>query len=166
MNVVNALFEPNTLTTIHAYEQYLHPCDDCKVCRKHLRCKYTDAMQPVFKALKETNTLIIASPIYFGALTDQLMRIINRFQSLFEAKFTHEKTFTTIDNLILISTCASTDKTMFQGATLTLDILKKLFNSKNTLSLTLTNTESIKDITTTYKEAINTFKQTLKKELI
>ncbi len=115
--------------------------------------------------LDHIDTLVIASPIYFGGLTDQLTKIINRFQPFFEKKFTHKIPVPTIRNIYLISTCASKTDTMFDGPKVTLKILKDLFSATNTKTLTLTNTDNLDDIVSTYQDTIDTFSSTIKKEL-
>jgi len=122
-------------------------------------------MVEITTLLDSVDTLVIASPIYFGSLSDTLMRIINRFQPYFEKKFTHKLPVPTIKNIYLISTCASQSTSMFNGPKVTLTILKDLFNATNTDTLTLTNTDHLEDVVIAYKEAIATFTSTIKKEL-
>lgn len=157
MQVTRHIFKDKNPEIVHAYEENIHVCDDCKVCHFKLACKHIDAMPKIIEKMIHADTLIIASPIYFGALTDKIMRIINRFQQLFEAKFTHQKPVTTFKHLILISTCASSSEDMFRGAELTMHILKQLFSVEKTQHLTLTGTDNITDILTDYKDTIRTF---------
>jgi hypothetical protein len=93
------------------------------------------------------------------------MTIINRFQPYFEKKFTHNIPVPTIKNIYLISTCASTSQTMFDGPSVTLNILKDLFSATNTKTLTLTNTDDLDDVVSTYQKDIDTFTSSIKKEL-
>ncbi len=165
MTFAQTVFDYLPLNVMHAYDININPCDDCKVCHHKLGCKHKDAMNIVIEHLIEADHLIIVSPIYFGALTDQLMKIFNRFQQLFEAKFTHQKPVTTFKTITLLSTAAATDK-MFDGAKLTLSILKSLFDAKKTFFYGLTDTDTITDIRIAYKDKLSTIKSTLKKELI
>ncbi len=158
MEAVRAVLGLLPKATFHAYDLNVHSCDDCKLCRMRLACKHNDDMLTVFDALKKADTLIIATPVYFGAMTDALLRIINRFQQLFEAKFTHQKPFTTIQRLILISTTASHDPTMFDGVKLTTRLLEELFDVERTHTLTLGGTDTIQHITQTYKSQLERFK--------
>ncbi len=159
MTVANAIF-PNTIT-LHAYDLTIAACDDCKLCHHTLGCKYHDDIDQVLKHFKPCDHLIIVSPIYFGALTDQLLKLFNRFQMLFEAKFTHQKPLFNISQLTLISTCAAKDDSMFAGATLTRDILASLFDSKQVHTLLLNNTDEIDDILITYEKEIVKFKKSV-----
>lgn len=161
MQVAKHVFDASNIQVFHAYEQNIHPCDDCKLCHHKLACKHKDDMDAIKKAIQHADTLILVSPIYFGALSDQCMRIINRFQMMFEAKFTHQKPFTTLKNIYLISTAASTDTSMFQGAKLTLSILKSLFSAEHTNALTLGGTDDCKDILATYQDEIASFKRSI-----
>ncbi len=165
MQVVHKIFASGNAKIIHAYESHVSSCDDCKVCHYKPSCKFNDDMKLINEILDQIDTLVIASPIYFGGLSDQLMTIINRFQPYFEKKFTHKLPVPIIKNIYLISTCASKSHTMFDGPNVTLNILKDLFSATNTNTLTLTNTDDLDDIVSTYQNDINAFKSTIKKEL-
>lgn len=164
MRVANHVLTDFEVTPIHAYEQNVHACDDCKVCHYKLGCKFTDDHTTIIDALKNTDTFILTTPIYFGAMSDQLLKIINRFQQLFERKYTHKVHEFTLKNLIVVSTCASTDDAMFDGLKLTTNILKELFNVTHVHTLLLSNTDH-EDPLKTQLKSINEFKITIKKAL-
>lgn len=165
MQVVNSVFTSLNPKIIHAYDTTVSSCDDCKVCHYKPSCKFTDDMTWINDTLEHIDTLVVASPIYFGSLTDQVMTIINRFQPYFEKKFTHNIPVPTIKNIYLISTCASKSHTMFDGPKTTLKILKDLFSATNTHILTLTNTDNLDSVVSTFQDDIDTFTSTIKKEL-
>ncbi|MFU8786015.1 MAG: flavodoxin family protein [Candidatus Izemoplasmataceae bacterium] len=165
MACAEKIFEPFTYELLHAYRLNINPCDDCKVCHHVLRCKHKDAMESVIEKIKHSDTLILVSPVYFGAMTDQLLKIINRFQQLFEAKYTHKSTPIKLKNLYVISTCAAPHDTMFEGIKLTTSILKELFSVENVSIFTANNTDHITNILSENKSSIEQFSQQVKKEL-
>lgn len=164
MRIANYVLADFEITPVHAYDQNVHACDDCKVCHYKLGCKFKDDHTTIIESLKNTDTLILTTPIYFGAMSDQLLKIINRFQQLFERVYSHDVHDITLKNLIIISTCASTDPKMYDGLRLTTHILEKLFNVENTHTLLLHNTDN-EDPMHAELKTIKTFKETIKKAL-
>ena len=129
MNRAKALFDLTDTTLYHAYDLTVHSCDDCKGCHYKSHCKFQDDMDDLFNALKQADTLIIVSPIYFGGMSDQVMRIINRFQMLYERKYTHHLPMTSLKALYTVTTCGAKNDTMFDGAKKTHAILTSLFDA-------------------------------------
>ncbi|MFP4286408.1 MAG: flavodoxin family protein [Candidatus Izemoplasmataceae bacterium] len=164
MGVAKEVLKSYDIKRYDSYQVNVNSCDDCKVCHYKLGCKFNDDHTKIIEDLKIANTLILTTPIYFGAMTDQLLKIINRFQSLFERKFTHNTHDIAIDNLIVISTCASDDTSMFDGLKLTIRILEKLFSVKNTFTLLLGNTDQVNPLNTE-ESTIKSFQETIKKAL-
>jgi multimeric flavodoxin WrbA len=165
MQIVSRVFDAYTPHILHAYDTNVSSCDDCKVCHYKPSCKFNDDMSLVYTALDDIDTLVIASPIYFGSLSDKIMSIINRFQPYFEKKFTHNISVPKIKNIYLISTCASKSTSMFNGPNISLKILSDLFNATNTHTLTFTNTDNIDDVVAENKDEIDSFTTMIKKEL-
>ncbi len=160
MRVAKALFHDIDVL-YHVYDLAIHPCDDCQVCHSTLHCKFDDDMRMVLSRLQDCEHLVMVSPIYFGALSDQLLKLINRFQMLFETKFTHQKAIMSIPRITLVCTCGANDETMFVGAQRTLDILKTLFQAREVTMLGLKNTDTIEDILSAYKEDIEQYKKSV-----
>jgi len=141
MQLTTALFGKHP--TIHVYDLDLKSCDDCKYCTHVAGCKFKkDDMTTVIEAINNADTLIIASPIYFGALSDQLLKVINRFQQFFSAKFNLNAPYPTVDKLYFVNTCGADNETMFDGARLTMNILASLTNAKTHKQFTLKNTDN------------------------
>ena len=129
MEVANLLLSDTTqeVNIVNAYDVKVSSCDDCKYCEHKVGCKQHDDMDEVYNLLFQADTLILASPIYFGTMTDKMMTIINRFQRFYNEKFVHETEVPTFTNMMLISTQGSQKTRMFNGAKETFHILKKLF---------------------------------------
>ena len=56
-------------------------CQACYFCKKNNvpKCKIKDDMQKIYKAVEESNGILIASPIYFGGVTSQTKILLDRF---------------------------------------------------------------------------------------
>ncbi len=129
MSVTKSIIkDKKNVKIINAYDKTITSCDDCKYCEKKIGCSKKDDMQYIYDLLKQTDTLIISSPIYFGALSDKLLTIINRFQRYYGQKFDlKEGNIPQIKNIITITSQGSTKNSMFKGTRLTHNILIKLF---------------------------------------
>jgi multimeric flavodoxin WrbA len=79
--------------TVDSY--YLHgmdikPCDACEACRTNNSgdCVIDDDMQELYLKLRETDVLVIASPIYYFTVSAQTKLFIDRWYALGEEKDT------------------------------------------------------------------------------
>lgn len=116
---------------INAYDYNIASCDDCKYCENKIGCSKRDSMDEIIDVLYSIDTLVISSPIYFGALSDRLLAIINRFQRFYGQKFTlNDSSTPKINTLIMITTQGSEKLFMNNGVLVTHQILTKLFEVK------------------------------------
>lgn len=93
------------------------PCQECGGCAQSGSCVIQDDMQIVYRKLAEAQSLILASPIFFGSLPAQVKAMIDRYQCLWQAKYVLGKKETSPakkGGLILVS-AANKDK-FFQNA--------------------------------------------------
>ncbi|GAB6055535.1 flavodoxin family protein [Methanobacterium movens] len=58
------------------------PCRHCDYCLKNKECVLKDDMVPIFELLKEADGIIMASPMYNGAISAQLKAIMDRCRAL------------------------------------------------------------------------------------
>src|SRR5208283_245834 len=65
----------------------IKPCQNCGGCEKTGNCIIIDDMTDVYQAIKEADRLIIASPIFFFALSAQTKAMIDRCQSFWCEKY-------------------------------------------------------------------------------
>lgn len=56
----------------------IRPCNGCMVCRQGERCTINDDVMPVYDRMKETEAIILASPVYFSSCTALLKALIER----------------------------------------------------------------------------------------
>jgi multimeric flavodoxin WrbA len=61
-------------------------CQDCGGCEKDGICVQKDDLEPVYEKIKTAERLIFASPIFFGSLTSQSKKLIDRMQAFWIAK--------------------------------------------------------------------------------
>ncbi len=62
-------------------------CQECGDCDETGECTQDDDMQELYQKFKETDSIILASPIFFGSLPAQVKMMIDRCQCLWVAKY-------------------------------------------------------------------------------
>lgn len=127
---------------INAYKSKLDSCDDCKYCHTKIGCIKNDDMNEIYDLMFKSTSLIISSPVYFGAMTDKTMKIVNRFQRFYEQKFSlKDKNIPKFNNLLLVSTQGDINMDMFDGVIQTFKILDLLFNPGYSELITIPSTD-------------------------
>ncbi len=58
------------------------PCRHCDYCLRNKECVLKDDMVPLFKLLKESEGIVMASPMYNGGISAQLKAIMDRCRAL------------------------------------------------------------------------------------
>lgn len=74
-------------TVVRAYDCNIKPCIDCRYCWKNPGCAVKDGMQEIYKAIDDSDNIVIASPIYFSVLSGQLLAVLSRLQTYWCAKY-------------------------------------------------------------------------------
>lgn len=61
----------------------IHPCTGCNSCSasEGHRCFQEDGMQQIYGKLKQADTLVIASPVYFYGISAQLKALVDRLHT-------------------------------------------------------------------------------------
>ena len=89
----------DTAALIKALTQHLHgevweasahydnisPCVDCRMCWQNPGCAIDDDMQEVYRYLQDCDNVVLASPIWFSALSGPMMNMASRLQTYFAA---------------------------------------------------------------------------------
>jgi len=70
----------------------IKPCQNCGGCEKTGECVIKDEMTDIYKAIREADRVIIASPIFFFALSAQTKIMMDRCQALWCEKYLLKKT--------------------------------------------------------------------------
>ncbi|MFH1093658.1 MAG: flavodoxin family protein [Candidatus Omnitrophota bacterium] len=73
------------------------PCQACDDVREDGKCKIQDDFQKIYEAVLNADSIVVASPIYFGSVSAQLKMLIDRFQCHWRAKHAAK----TIDNALV-----------------------------------------------------------------
>jgi len=128
---------------IDAYKIDVDSCDDCKYCHTKIGCVKSDDMNGIYDLMFEASSLIISSPVYFGGMTDQTMKIINRFQRFYEQKFSlKDMHIPKFKNFLIISTQGGINMDMFDGVKQTYKILNLLFSPEYSELVIIPSTDS------------------------
>lgn len=53
-------------------------CQECYYCQKNDECVIDDGMQEIYPKLKETDVIILSSPIFMGGITSRLRAFMER----------------------------------------------------------------------------------------
>jgi len=62
-------------------------CIDCKKCNKTGRCVIDDDMQEILPKVVEADAIVHSCPVYFWSMTSQMKAYLDRWCSLFDAKW-------------------------------------------------------------------------------
>jgi multimeric flavodoxin WrbA len=66
---------------IRLAEKKIAPCDGCRGCTETGKCHIKDDFASVFAKMKEADGIILATPVYYGAATPQIVSLISRFEA-------------------------------------------------------------------------------------
>ena len=125
---------------INAYLETIKACDDCKYCNTLPGCKWDD-MDYIYDLLSKCDKLVIASPLYFGALSSKLHNIITRFQTFYSQKYYRKVDMFQIKESVLIVTAGGEYPDMFNGPIATMKILNMLFRVEKYTEVFKSNTD-------------------------
>lgn len=67
------------------------PCQNCGGCDETGTCIYEDDMTRVYQAIRECDRIILASPIFFSALSAQVKVMVDRCQAFWCEKYLLKK---------------------------------------------------------------------------
>jgi len=70
----------------------IRPCQNCGGCEKTGACIVNDGMKEVYDAIRIADRFILASPIFFFALSAQTKAMIDRCQAFWSEKYLLKKT--------------------------------------------------------------------------
>jgi multimeric flavodoxin WrbA len=73
--------------TITPWKLDIGPCLACDACHQTGRCSVRDDFQAVYSQILDCDALVLATPIYFGAISAQLKPLIDRCESYWALTF-------------------------------------------------------------------------------
>ena len=56
----------------------IKPCNACMLCQKEERCSIEDDLLPIYLKMKEADSIILATPVYYGSATALMKALIER----------------------------------------------------------------------------------------
>lgn len=102
-------------------ENKFSPCIGCGACNKAGVCALKDDMQELYKKIIEADVLILASPIYFYAVSAWAKSAMDRCQALWAKKYKlKDPLLLTNKKGYFISVGASKGDRLFEGAKLSI----------------------------------------------
>lgn len=60
----------------------IRPCQACETCKRSLRCRFEDDMQPLYEKLLAADAVVIGTPVYFWSMTAQMKAFVDRWYAL------------------------------------------------------------------------------------
>ena len=76
-----------TVQTYNLNLMKIKPCQDCGGCNETGRCVFQDDMNIIYDSIRSADRIILASPIFFFALSAQAKLMIDRCQSFWCEKY-------------------------------------------------------------------------------
>ena len=74
-------------TIVHfVHEMKVACCCGCEFCRKEPACSQKDDMAGLIQEMLDSEAVIIASPVYFGALSGQLKTVCDRLYPVYRGR--------------------------------------------------------------------------------
>lgn len=85
--------EKHRIEIISVADHKVNPCTGCNSCfmREGHACYQKDDMELVYEKLKQTDILVIASPVYFYGISAQLKAIVDRLHTPMRNEFPIKK---------------------------------------------------------------------------
>lgn len=120
--VSGALSEGAAVDKVILRDLTMSPCLEIYGCKETGRCAIKDDFQKVYDQLENADGIILASPIFFYAVSAHTKILMDRCQSLWVRKHWLEKSVQQGENLprkgLFISVGATRGKKLFDGAVL------------------------------------------------
>jgi multimeric flavodoxin WrbA len=98
------------------------PCNSCFACKKTQKCVVEDGMQPIYRALEESQLLVVGSPIYLDYVSAQTWIFVNRLYAYLGPAV--ENRWKGPKRLLLVATQGLADTARYRRA---LDIVAGIF---------------------------------------
>jgi multimeric flavodoxin WrbA len=129
------------VTVVSVADYQVAPCSGCNACRKRKNkdCAVQDDMQKIFPILKDADTVVLASPVYFYGLSARLKAIIDRLHQPARSNLK-------IKRLGLLLVAADTLPTVFDAIKLQYRLILDYFHLESIGEVLADGVEAIGDI--------------------
>jgi multimeric flavodoxin WrbA len=121
--------------TIKPWKLDIGPCLACDCCIKDGICVVKDDFQTVYQQILACDILVLATPIYFGAVSAQAKILIDRCECFWNQSYILKEpvpngSTATRRRGVLIATAGQDREIMFAGARVTFDFLMRSLGSE------------------------------------
>jgi len=106
----------------------INPCREYYGCLRDGNCVIRDDMDDIYPRLLSADAVIVASPIFFYALSAQLKALIDRCQALWARKYVLKNLDVPLRKGALIAVGATRGERLFEGPILTVKYFFKAIN--------------------------------------
>jgi len=134
---------------IRVVDHNIEPCKELIVCEKKGYCPIEDDMKhEIYTLLRDTDIILLASPVFFYNVTAQLKALIDRCQTLWARKYRLKLTDPARKHRrgYLLATGATQGRNLFEGMKLTAQYFFDAVGAEFSGSLTYRGIEGPKDM--------------------
>ncbi len=115
---------------ITPWKLQIAPCLACNRCFDSGRCAVQDDFQTVYDQILACDALVLATPVYFGAVSAQIKPLIDRCESFWAVRYILEASLPPGPSGeqrkgVLIATAGQDREIMFRGVSTTFDFLMR-----------------------------------------
>ena len=113
---------------ITPWKMQIGPCIACDGCHKDGHCVVKDDFQLVYEQIVNCDTIVLTTPVYFGAVSAQVKPLIDRCQCFWSLRYVLKAEMTPGPaggqrKGVLIATSGKDRATMFDGVRVTFEFL-------------------------------------------
>ena len=104
----------------------ISPCLDCRYCHTHDGCAIRDGMDEIYAYLAVCDVVVLASPVWFSALSGPALDLSSRLQTYFAAKYLRRESIAIKPKRGVILLCggqAGTEKNAVESARIILSLV-------------------------------------------
>ncbi len=83
--------EGDKMVQVRVNDLKINYCQACDGCAPTGKCILQDDMQEIYPQVASAKGMVLATPIYFGGMSSQLKKFIDRFQCWWQAKYNLNK---------------------------------------------------------------------------
>jgi multimeric flavodoxin WrbA len=111
------------------------PCKEYYACLRDGKCVIRDDMDEIYGKILAADAIIVASPIFFYAVSAQTLAFISRCQALWARKYVLKDLDIPVKKGAFIGVGATRGAKLFDGPKLTVDYFFKAINAEYTAEL-------------------------------
>lgn len=142
-----------TVEVVWVPDLSIKPCMEIFVCKAEPRCAIKDEMQKYYDLIRDTDGLIVATPVMTMGVPGALKSFIDRFQVFYMAKYERKEPLITpverkVRKMLLLSIAGMNIKDLFSGLLQTMHAFGEIIDCPLWDSLLRDDMDTIKDLNT------------------